>query len=56
MPKTTGNIKIMFSLPPALVKALKRVATERKQTNSTVVEEWIARGVAEHDARKAPEK
>jgi predicted transcriptional regulator len=47
-----GNVKIMFSLPPALVKALKRVATERKQTNSTVVEEWIARGVAEHDARK----
>jgi hypothetical protein len=25
---------------------------ERKQTNSTVVEEWVARGVAEHDARK----
>jgi hypothetical protein len=30
-----------------------RVAAERKQTNSTVVEEWIARGVAEHDAQKA---
>jgi predicted transcriptional regulator len=56
MPKTTGNVKIMFSLPPALVKALKRVATERKQTNSTVVEEWISHGVTEHDARKMPEK
>jgi predicted transcriptional regulator len=43
----------MFSLPPALVKALKRAAAERRQTNSTVVEEWIAKGVAEHEARKA---
>jgi len=42
----------MFTLPPGLVKAVKRVAVERKQTNSTVVEEWVARGVAEHDARK----
>ena len=56
MRKTTTNVKIMFSLPPALVKALKRVATERKQTNSTVVEEWISHGVALHDARKTPEK
>lgn len=56
MSKPSGNVKIMFSLPPALVKALKRIATERRQTNSTVVEEWIQKGVTEHDARKATEK
>jgi hypothetical protein len=47
-----SNVKIIFSLPPAVAKALRRVAAERKQTNSTVVEEWILRGIAEHDARK----
>jgi hypothetical protein len=46
----------MFSLPPTVVKALKRIAAERRQTNSIVVEEWILKGVAEHDAKKIAEK
>ena len=50
------NVKIMFSLPPTVVKALKRIAAERRQTNSIVVEEWILKGVAEHDAKKTTEK
>jgi predicted transcriptional regulator len=56
MSKPSGNIKIMFSLPPTLVKALKRIATERRQTNSIVVEEWIQKGVTEHDAKKVAAK
>jgi len=40
-------------LPPKLVKALKRAATERHQTYSAAVEEWIERGLAEHEARKS---
>jgi hypothetical protein len=46
----------MFMLPPKLVKALKRAATERHQTYSAAVEEWIEKGLAEHEARKAAEK
>jgi hypothetical protein len=56
MSKPSGNVKIMFSLPPTVVKALKRIAAERRQTNSIVVEEWILKGVAEHDAKKTTEK
>ena len=40
-------------LPPKLVKALKRAATERHQDLSAAVEEWIGRGLAEHEARKS---
>jgi hypothetical protein len=56
MSKPSGNVKIMFSLPPTVVKALKRIAAERRQTNSIVVEEWILKGVAEHNAKKVAEK
>ncbi|MGA9654841.1 MAG: hypothetical protein WBV96_13105 [Polyangia bacterium] len=54
--KSAGHVKIMFCLPPGLVKAIKRVATEKRQTHSTVVEEWLERGLAEHEARKESAK
>jgi hypothetical protein len=44
----------MFCLSPALAKAFRRVAAERKQTNSTVAEEFLQDGVTTHDARKVP--
>jgi hypothetical protein len=46
----------MFMLPPKLMTKLRKAAAERHQTYSAAVEEWIERGLAEHEARKAPEK
>ena len=48
--KPTGHVKFMCMLPPALVKALKRVAEEKHQTYSAVTEEWLLAGKAKHDA------
>ena len=52
--KPANHVKIMFCLSPALAKAFRRVAAERKQTNSTVAEEFLQDGVTTHDARKVP--
>ena len=54
--KPSGHIKFMFMLPPALVKAIKRVATEKRQTYSAVAEEWLEKGKADHEARKESAK
>jgi predicted transcriptional regulator len=50
--KPANHVKIMFCLSPALAKAFRRVAAERKQTNSVVAEEFLQDGVTKHDARK----
>ena len=54
--KPSGHIKVMFMLPPKLMTKLRKAAAERHQPYSAAVEEWIERGLAEHEARKAPEK
>ena len=40
----------------ALLKALKRAATEKRQTYSALAEEWLEKGRADYDAKKATEK
>jgi hypothetical protein len=37
-------------LPAALVKAIKKVADEKRQTFSALAEEWLLEGKAKHDA------
>ena len=44
--------KILLCLPPALLKALKRAATEKRQTYSALAEEWLERGREEYETRK----
>jgi hypothetical protein len=51
--KASGHVKLMVMLPAALVKTIKRVAGEKRQTYSAVAEEWLLKGQAEHEARKA---
>ncbi len=50
--KPSGHIKVMFMLPPKLMARLRKAAAERHQTFSASVEEWVERGLAEHEARK----
>jgi aryl-alcohol dehydrogenase-like predicted oxidoreductase len=38
-------------LPASLVKALKKVAEEKRQTYSAVAEEWLLEGKTKHEAR-----
>ena len=54
--KATGHVKIMFMLPAGLVRTIKRVSVEKRQTHSAVAEEWLLKGLAEHEARKTTEK
>jgi NAD(P)H-flavin reductase len=54
--KAAGHEKILLCLPPKMVKAIKRAAGERNQTYSALAEDWLAKGQAEYEARKAPEK
>ena len=54
--KATGHVKIMFMLPAGLVRTIKRVSVEKRQTHSAVAEEWLLKGLAEHEAKKADEK
>lgn len=46
------HLNRMLSLSSALAKTYDRVANARKQTSSTFVAEWAARGEAEYNARK----
>ena len=54
--KPLHHDKILLCLPPALLKALKRAATEKRQTYSALAEEWLEKGRADYDAKKATEK
>ena len=54
--KATGHVKIMFMLPARLVQTIKRVSVEKRQTHSAVAEEWLLRGLAEYETKKAAEK
>ncbi|MGB8294959.1 MAG: hypothetical protein WCG85_05995 [Polyangia bacterium] len=54
--KPLNHDKILLCLPPALLKALKRAATEKRQTYSALAEEWLEKGRADYDAKKATEK
>jgi hypothetical protein len=51
--KASGHVKFMVMLPAALVKTIKRVAGEKRQTYSAVAEEWLLKGLSEHESRKA---
>jgi hypothetical protein len=51
--KASGHVKFMVMLPAALVKTIKRVAGEKRQTYSAVAEEWLLKGLAEHEGRKS---
>jgi hypothetical protein len=46
----------MFMLPARLAQTIKRVSAEKRQTHSAVAEEWLLRGLAEYEAKKAAEK
>jgi hypothetical protein len=54
MHRAQGNI--LMRLPAALVKTIKRMAGEKRQTFSAVAEDWLLKGQAEYEATKAPEK
>jgi hypothetical protein len=43
----------MFMLPPKLMAKRRKAAAEKHQTYSAAVEEWIEKGLAEHEARKS---
>jgi hypothetical protein len=46
----------MLHLSPALIEGLRSAAVEREMTYSALASEWLQKGLAEHEARKAAEK
>jgi hypothetical protein len=54
--KRVNHAQLMLHISPTLISGLKAAAVEREMTYSALASEWLQKGLAEHEARKAAEK